>query len=861
MSTARLRVESQEGTVVVATARPRLTWSVQDEAARDWVQTCAEIELDGATTTIVDGRDSVLVSWPFGDLEAHARHTVRVRVAGDDGVLGRWSRAVEIVSGFLDPGEWQASLVEMPDPARTAQPFRARYEFTSRAAVVRATLFATAHGVYQARLNGRAVDDQEMKPGWTPYHLRLVHESTDVTELVAPGRNVLALDVAGAWFTERYGFRAESVPHYGEQPAVAAQLRLEYADGLVELVTTGEHWRLSADGPLLESGLYDGEAYDARREQPGWDRPGYDDREWVPAAVRPHGVEPGPRTSPVARGLQTVPVAKVIDSASGGRILDFGQNLVGRLRIRLEAPEGTTLTLRHAEVLEHGELGTRPLRLAKATDTYVCRGGGEEVWEPLFTFHGFRYAEITSTGTTFDPVAAHAVVIHSDMRRIGHFHSSERLLNQLHENVVWGMRGNFLYLPTDCPQRDERLGWTGDIQVFAPTACFLYDCDSFLASWLTDLALEQHEAGGVVPFVVPNVLHDAATPAAAWGDAATVVPSVLFERFGDREVLAAQFGSMQAWTDRLLKLAGSGKLWNTGFQFGDWLDPTAPPEDASRAATSPDIVATAYLVRSADLTASVADVLGDAVAAEHYRRRAEEVRMAFVEEYVAEDGTMVSDAQTAYALAIVFGIVRSPRLRQRMGDRLAELVRASGHHIGTGFVGTPLVADALTDTGHLDDAESLLLQTSKPSWLYPVTMGATTIWERWDSMLEDGTINPGEMTSFNHYALGAVADWLHRVVAGLGPAEPGYRTLRIAPRPLERLDWAEASLDTPYGLARVAWRRETDRIVVEAVVPPNTTAVVELPGSSETLTVGSGEHIWEASAGLSPARSAPSSRP
>jgi alpha-L-rhamnosidase len=431
------------------------------------------------------------------------------------------------------------------------------------------------------------------------------------------------------------------------------------------------------------------------------------------------------------------------------------------------------------------------------------------------------------------------------MRRTGGFDSSHPLLNQLHENVVWGMRGNFLYLPTDCPQRDERLGWTGDIQVFSPTASFLFDTDAFLSSWLADLALEQEAAGGgVVPFIVPAVLRDAATPAAAWGDAATVVPSVLYERYGDRGVLAAQFESMRGWSDCLLGIAGDRLLWEGGFQFGDWLDPTAPPQDAARAKADPGLVASAYLYRSVDLTARAADALGRIEDHRHYAGLAERIRAAFLREYVTEAGRMMSDAQTAYSLAIVFGLYRDEAQRDVMGARLARLVRENGFHIGTGFVGTPIIADALTVTGRLDTAARLLLETGNPSWLYPVTMGATTVWERWDSMLEDGSINAGEMTSFNHYALGAVADWMHRTVAGLAPAAPGYRVIRIEPQPLDALDHAAAHLDTPYGHARVGWRRDGEHLVVEAEVPANATAEVRLPGEGTLFTVGSGRHSW-----------------
>jgi alpha-L-rhamnosidase len=426
------------------------------------------------------------------------------------------------------------------------------------------------------------------------------------------------------------------------------------------------------------------------------------------------------------------------------------------------------------------------------------------------------------------------------MERTGWFEASDPLVNQLHENIVWGLRGNFLYLPTDCPQRDERLGWTGDIQVFAPTASFLYDVRGFLDSWLRDLALEQVD--GVVPFVVPNVL-GAARPAAAWGDAATIVPWVLHERYADVATVERQYPSMRGWADALIELAGPRRLWEGMFQFGDWLDPDAPPHLPANAKTGADVVASAYLFRSADAVARAAALLGKDDEARQYAAIAEEVRTAFLTEYVTPGGRMMSDAQTAYAMAIVFDIAPADQ-QQALGARLAELTRLSGYRIGTGFVGTPIIQDALTRTGHLETARRLLTQTESPSWLYPVTMGATTVWERWDSMLPDGSINPGEMTSFNHYALGAIGDWLHRVVAGLAPEEPAYARLRIQPHPLVEFDHAWAEHLTPYGTARAGWRREDGVVRVEAVVPPNTTAVVVLPDGRE-LEVGSGSHEWE----------------
>jgi alpha-L-rhamnosidase len=514
--------------------------------------------------------------------------------------------------------------------------------------------------------------------------------------------------------------------------------------------------------------------------------------------------------------------------------------LVGWVRVVVHGEPGATVTIRHAEVLEDGELGIRPLRTAKATDRFVL-SGGDDVFEPTLTFHGFRYVEVD--GWPGEPTpealteALTAVVVHSDLPRTGWFACSDELLNQLHRNVVWGTRGNFLDVPTDCPQRDERLGWTGDIAVFAPTAAFLFDVRDFLRDWLADVAAEQRAADGRVGFVVPDVLKY--TPArdfpapestAIWSDAAVWVPWALWQAYGDRQVLAESYDSMAAHVRRVESLLSDTGLWDAGFQFGDWLDPTAPPDQPAQAKADSGVVATACLLRTARTVAETARLLGNDRDAQHFGALAEQTRAAFTRHYVSDDGRVHSDAVTVYALAICFDLLDEPT-RTFAGERLAELVAENGHHIATGFAGTPYVCDALTATGHLDDAYRLLLQRECPSWLYSVSMGATTIWERWDSMLPDGTINPGHMTSFNHYALGAIADWMHRVIGGIAPAEPGYRTVRIAPRPGGGLTWAETSLDTPHGQVAVTWRLSPDGALdVDVTVPCGITAEIDLVG-------------------------------
>ncbi|HEV7951217.1 MAG TPA: family 78 glycoside hydrolase catalytic domain, partial [Glaciihabitans sp.] len=510
-------------------------------------------------------------------------------------------------------------------------------------------------------------------------------------------------------------------------------------------------------------------------------------------------------------------------------------------------PAGHTITLRHSEVMQDGELYTRPLRLAAATDTLILDGQGEREWEPRFTIHGFRFAEITGVIGELEPGAVTARVYHTDMERTGWFETSDPLVNRLHENVRWSMRGNFVDIPTDCPQRDERLGWTGDLQVFAPTASFLYDVSGMLTSWLKDVAVEQLP-DGTVPWYVP-VIPGGKTwtpiqPGAVWGDVAVLTPYTLYERFGDAGILEQQYSSAKAWVDLADRLAGPDHLWNDGVQLGDWLDPAAPPEDPAAALTDRYLVATAYFAFSTSRLAQIAAVLGRQDDARHYGALARDIRSAFISEYFDETGLMTSDAQTAYALAIQFGLLPDDETKADVARaRVGELVHAAGNRIATGFAGTPVISDALTSAGTVDIAYDLLLERECPSWLYTVLQGGTTIWERWDSQRPDGSINPGEMTSFNHYALGAVADWMHRVVAGISPLGAGYREILVKPRPGGGLTSASATHLTPYGTLSISWTVTAGVLAVELTVPTGSTARVELPGR-EPFEVASGTHSF-----------------
>jgi alpha-L-rhamnosidase len=713
-------------------------------------------------------------------------------------------------------------------------------------AVTRATLHATAHGVFEAHLNGQPLSDDVLSPGWSSYEWRLRYRSYDVAALLQP-TSVLGIALGNGWFRGRLGWSGRKAL-YGEELAALAQLEIEFSDGHVQTVVTNESWTAGPSAVVFND-LYDGQTIDARRYSNKWLERGFSDGIWTGV----HHAELDFRTltpyigPPVSRQEELRPI-KIRTSPAGKTLVDFGQNLVGWVRVHVRGPAGTTIILRHAEVLENDELGTRPLRSAKATDRFIL-SGGDDVFEPTFTFHGFRYVEVDGWPSELTPDALTAVVVSSELQRIGDFECSDELLNQLHRNVVWGTRGNFLDVPTDCPQRDERLGWTGDIAVYAPTAAYLFDVEDFLRDWLADLVAEQRAADGMVGYVVPDVLKYSKAPSqfprpettAIWSDAAAWVPWALWQAYGNLQVLRDQYESMIAHVRRVESLLSPTGLWDTGFQFGDWLDPTTPPDQPADSKADNGVVATACLYRDARILAKTAALLQRNEDERHFADLAERTRTAFNEHYVHDDGTIRSDAQTVYALALVFGLLDEDT-GQLAGKRLAELVAESGYRIQTGFAGTPYVLDALSASGHLDEAYRLLLQRECPSWLYTVSMGATTIWERWDSMLPDGTINPGEMTSFNHYALGAVADWMHRCVGGIAPLEPGYSRVLIAPQPGGDIRWARSSLETKHGKISVSWSKDSGGpIELDIDVPEGVTALVQLPGSHAEER-GSGQH-------------------
>lgn len=884
MTTSSITVRLEDGTVSLGSgvASPRVSWIVDLSVAtsterrpfKSAVQTGYEIEAtlafgDGPLSTgFIPSDQTQLIDWPFAPLTSRQRVSVRVR-SWLDGHPLPWSDWTHHETGLLTSSDWTSAFISPSvkrhnDQAGPAYALRAEFDVNKYGGnpLVEARLYATAHGVFDAFLNQTPVSDELLSPGWTSYSHRLRVTTTDVGHLIKDGRNSIGVLLADGWWRGRLGFNGGLIDNYGPDIAILAQLELRRADGTFEVVDLDEYWR-TAPSTITSTGLYEGEHNDARLDVDGWLGTGFDDSEWqrpqtlaLDATQIPEFVAP---TGPPVRVTETIePV--VVERRTNGRIrLDFGQNISGRLRIRASAAAGHRLRIHHAEVLEDDELATRPLRGATSIDSYTFRGAESEEWAPRFTFHGFRYAELedwpgdenpSETAGTLEILAPGAVVaevLHSDMRRTGHFSSSNPMLNQLHANVVWSMRDNFVDLPTDCPQRDERLGWTGDIQVFGPTAAYLFDSGPTLRSWMQDVAAEQKATGSVPNFVPWIECGFPSAPAAAWGDVAAILPWTLYQSTGDKRYLRDQFESMCAWVDQVDALSGGSGLWNEGFQLGDWLDPAAPPERPDESRTDRYLVATAYHVHSAGITAKAAAVLGDTERALAYGALHDRAIAAFRAEYLSPNGRVVSDTETALSLALVFDLFETSEQAVRAGQRLVSLVEESGYLIRTGFIGTPIICDALALVGAHDTAYHLLGQTALPSWLYPITMGATTVWERWDSMLPDGSINPGEMTSFNHYSLGAVADFLHTTIGGIRSVSEGYRVVEVAPKPGGGLNHAETSIETRFGRLISSWTRDGEIFRLRTEVPFGVTGTVILPdGKSFAISHGSHDHstLW-----------------
>ena len=837
---------------------PRISWRfVGDDS--NWIQASYDVEIsrplvDTASSEVfhVESRDSVLVPWPTVPLRPRESASVRVRATGRDGVATAWSDPKTVEAGLHGREDWTAKLIAAAKTLAQSgaqRPTLFRKPFVLPAKVQKARLYITSHGIYETHINGSRVGDHILAPGWTSYNHHLNYQTFDVTQLLVEGENAIGVEVGEGWFCTRLGFNGGKRNIYGDQMALLAQLEIALDNGHSLTINSDNTWR-SGIGPTVSSEIYDGEVYDATLEVKGWTLPTLKDEHWssVEETAFPTAQLIAP-TAPPVRKVQSVAPKNITKSPTGKVIVDFGQNLVGWLRVRVSGPKGHKITFTHTEVLEKGECATRPLRDCKATDTLILSDEALD-WEPKFTFHGFRYVQVDGWPTEAgepESGAIEAVVVHTDMEQTGWFECSDPKVNQLHSNIRWGMRGNFLSIPTDCPQRDERLGWTGDIQIFAPTANFLYDTSGMLSGWLRDVAAEQiKDYNGVVPLVCPNTIGPEFPMAqAAWGDVAVITPHDLYQSFGDRKILQDQYKSMKAWLETGIP-RGSNGLWDVDtYQLGDWLDPDAPPDNPAAAKTDPHLVANAYLVHITKVMAQTCEILGLRDDFNHFTAEAAKIGAEFQNQYITPSGRLAPDTMTSISLAVAFSLFRTPEEAAAAGKRLEFIARKSSFKIGTGFAGTPLVCPALSQSGLSQVAYQMLLCETCPSWLYPITMGATTMWERWDSMLPDGSVNPGSMTSFNHYALGSVGAWMHATVAGISPAEPGWKKISFAPVPGGTITSAKAVFESPYGRVENSWKIEGGKFTMKAVVPANTTSVIKLPGQESSVEVGSGTHSFE----------------
>jgi alpha-L-rhamnosidase len=835
LSVSHLRTEGLVDPLGLDCRQPRLSW-VLESPDRGVLQTAYELRVD--TRPGGDGGfwssgkiatdQSIQVVYNGPELRCGERYYWRVRVWDNKGRSTGWSPAAFWQMGLLSVKSWKATWIEPAFEEGPSQPSPLlRTGFTAHKGIASATLYVTAHGLYEAQLNGRRIGDAYLTPGWTSYHKRLQYQTYDVTPLVHPGKNAIGACLGNGWYR---GYIAFEGHHniYGNKLGLLLQLEIRYKDGHTELVTSGPGWR-SSTGDIVHSEIYDGETIDHRLEKKGWSEPGYDDNGWqgVDTAGFPLDNLVASESEPVTKHELFHPV-RLITTPKGEQVIDFGQNLTGWVIVKLKGQAGDSIRLSHAEVLDKtGDFYTENLRSAKARDVFILRGGGEETFEPHFTFHGFRYIRIEGSHTPVDTADFTAVALYSDMPATGQFVCSNAQLNQLQHNIQWGQRGNFLDVPTDCPQRDERLGWTGDAQVFSRTATFNRGVDNFFSKWLKDVAADQRNDGSV-PFVIPNVLGDGAS--AGWADVATIIPWNLYLAYDDKRVLETQYPSMKAWVDYIRSRAHDD-LWNTGFHFGDWLFYRPFDDNDGRSAvTDKYLIAQCFYAHSTQLLADAAAVLGKKADADQYNALLQRIKEAFVREYMTPNGRLVSGTQTAYVLALQFDMLPE-NLRKQAASRLVDNIRDYDYHLTTGFLGTPYLCHVLSRYGYTSVAYKLLLQDTYPSWLYPVKMGATTIWERWDGIKPDSTFETPGMNSFNHYAYGAIGDWMYRVVAGIDTYEdgPGYHHIRIEPHPGGGLYYAAADLQTGYGRVGSHWSLSDDSLTIDVVIPANTTATIYIP--------------------------------
>lgn len=788
---------------------------------------------------VVQSSESVAVPYE-GKLFPDSRYTWSLRVWDNKGRISKTVKS-SWYTGLKADG-WQAELIGRTD---AKAPVNFRKVATVSRKIKRATAYITSHGQYEAFINGQRVGDAYMTPGWTSYNKRLQYQAYDVTSLLQLGENVVAAVVAPGWYTGM-GFRSRV--GYGKDLSLLLQINVEYTNGEKVVIATNDSWMMSTTAKasgVVYNDIYDGGTIDARLIDEKWATTAYTmDDKWSKAEVLPFDKSVLVSTvNELPKANKPIKPIKYIVTPKGEKVLDFGQNIVGWERAKLQGKAGDTIRVYHAETLdEKGNFYTVNLRSAKATSTYVMDGGEKREFATTMTFYGFRYIKVEGVEGDLNMEDYEIVPVWSSFDNIGSFSSSNKLVNQLQSNIWWGFHDNFLDVPTDCPQRDERLGWTGDAQVFFRTASFLGRVENFFAKWLADMRADQR-AEGQIPRFIPDIhpkSKGGRINACGWADAVTIIPWQHYMAYGDKRVLAEHYASMKKWVDYLLKESRENNyLWVKGSHYGDWLFYSKPNDpDGKSAVTSKHLVAQCFFAHSLDNVARAAEVLGKVADVAYYRDMAKRVREAYLNEYVTPNGLVSSDTQTAYVTALHFDMLPES-LRAQAAKRLVENIKNYKYHITTGFLGTPYICDVLTEYGYSDVAYRLLLQEGCPGWLYQVKMGATTVWERWDSVRKNGSIPNNGMNSLNHYSYGSIGDWLYRSAVGIRELAPGYKRIAIKPHVGGKFENMEASTITPYGKVAAAWKAKENVLTELSVeIPFNTTAEVYVPASNvDAVTV------------------------
>jgi alpha-L-rhamnosidase len=905
----RLRCEYRQDPVGIDEAVPRLSWIVASDE-RGQKQTAYRILVATSTGQLaedrgdqwdsgkVDGGQTVNVEYRGAKLTSRQVCHWKVQVWDKEGQPSDWSAPAFWSMGLMDPADWQAHYISYKDetPVFTDRqshflpPARQyRKEFKITGPVRRATVYATALGIYELHLNGRRAGDAFFAPGWTDYRRRAYYNAYDVTDLLQAGNNAIGAWVADGWYSGYVGFGlltgigTERIGRYtyGKTPSMMAQLEIEYQDGSVQTVGTDQTWKVTGDGPIRQADLLMGEHYDARLENPDWSNPGFDNSRWQPAIPAQTGGHPtatfyeyrnptqpgqGPQIEgreidlgfkrPVLEAFPGLPVrvteeirpVEIKQREPGTYIFNLGQNFAGIVRLKVKGPAGHQVTLRYGEMLHpDGRLMTENLRKARATDYYVCKGDPQgEVFTPRFTFHGFQYVEVSNLPGKPDRDTITGLVLHSDTPLTSTFECSDPMVNRLFRNVVWTQRANFLDLPTDCPQRDERMGWTGDAQVYVATATYNADVAAFYTKWLREL-MESQRPSGAFPGYAPFPFQHGWDFGTAWADAGVICPWTIWQAYGDTRVIQRCWEPMTRFI-RWRKATSRDNLGIAhGNNWGDWL--------AQGAKTPLDYIDTIYFAISSRTMADMAAAVGRDDEAAAYREQFDQIKTAFNKKYVRDDGGLTVNTQTAYALALYADLIPE-QLRQQAGRKLVDMLAQNGNHMATGFLGTRPLLPVLSSVGHHDLAVFLLQSREFPSWGYEIEQGATTIWERWDSYTkEDGFgRHNAAMNSFAHYAFGAVCEWMFRTLAGIESDGPGYSRIIIRPKPPrpgsnaqhEPINWVKASYDSIRGRIETHWRIDGDRFLLNVRIPANTTATVYLPSADAASVTEGGNSLDQA---------------